>query len=77
MIPNLWLCLCGPHVRAIELLCKNGPIERIVWGSDFGFGAADQIEYRLNLLKRARIDADLLERILGANALALLAPGVD
>lgn len=72
-IPNLWLCLCGPHLRAIELLCKNGPTERIVWGSDFGFGSADQIEYRLNLLKHAKIDADVLDRILGTNALALLA----
>jgi hypothetical protein len=71
-IPNVWLCLCGPHLRAIELLCKSAPTERIVWGSDFGFGAADQIEYRLNLLMRAKISPDLLERILGTNALELL-----
>jgi uncharacterized protein len=71
-VSNVWLCLCGPHIRAIELLCKNANTERIVWGSDFGFGAADQIEYRLNLLMRARISADQRDRILGANALGLL-----
>jgi uncharacterized protein len=71
-VPNVWLCLCGPHLRAIELICKSGPSDRIIWGSDFGFGVADQIEYRLNLMMNANIPADLLDRILGTNALALL-----
>jgi len=70
--PNIWLCLCGPHLRAIELLCTRADPSRIVWGSDFGFGFADQIEYRLNLFRRARLDDRLVEQVLGANAMRLL-----
>ncbi|MFN0165535.1 MAG: amidohydrolase family protein [Bryobacteraceae bacterium] len=71
-LPNVWLALCGPHRRALEILAAHGPPDRLIWGSDFGFGLADQIEYRLNLLRRARIDDKLRERILGENALRLL-----
>ena len=70
--PNVWLCLSGPHLRAIEILCAKADPGRIVWGSDFGFGFADQIEYRLNLFRRARLEDRLKERILGTNAIELL-----
>ncbi len=70
-LPNIWICLCGPHVRAMELLCGRADPDRILWGSDFGFGFADQIEYRLNLFLEARIPSSLRERILETNALRL------
>ncbi len=73
-LQNVWLCLCGPHVRAMELLCERADSERIIWGSDFGFGTADQIEYRLNLFLHTRISESLRQQILGANALRLLCP---
>lgn len=71
-LPNVWLALCGPNKRSLEIFAERGPAERMVWGSDFGFGLADQIEYRLNLLRRARMDPKLRERILSENALRLL-----
>jgi predicted TIM-barrel fold metal-dependent hydrolase len=71
-IPNIWLCLCGPHQRAIETICRRADPARLVWGSDFGFGKADQVEYRLNLFLRARMPEDLRARILGDNARELL-----
>lgn len=70
-LPNIWLCLCGPHLRAIEQLCQYADPDRIVWGSDFGFGFADQIEYRLGLFLHARISDPLREQILEANPLRL------
>ena len=70
--PNVWLCLCGPHMRAVELLCRHADPDRIVWGTDFGFGFSDSIGYRLELLRRAGIGEALRERILGANPLRLL-----
>ena len=72
--PNVWLTLCGPHIRAIESLCKQGDPNRILWGSDFGSGMADQIEYRLNLFLRAALTDELKQRILEVNALNLLKP---
>jgi predicted TIM-barrel fold metal-dependent hydrolase len=71
-LPNVWLCLCGPHMRAIEIFCLRADPERIVWGSDFGYGFADPIAYRLSLLRHARVDEALREQILGVNPLRLL-----
>lgn len=70
--PNVWSCLCGPHMRAIEIFCKKVDPDRIVWGTDFGFSFADSIEYRLNLIRSAKISDDLRERILGRNPLRLM-----
>jgi len=71
-LKNVWVCLCGPHLRAMELLCEAADPARILWGSDFGVGFADPIDYRLGLFRRARIEESLRARILGPNALALL-----
>ena len=70
--PNIWICLCGPHMRAMEILCRKADPRRILWGTDFGFGFSDSIEYRLNLILRAKIDDKLREKILGENPLQLL-----
>lgn len=71
-LKNAWICLCGPHVRAMELLCRGGDPDRILWGSDFGFGFADQIEYRLNLFQQTNIPDTVKRCILETNALRLL-----
>lgn len=70
--PNVWSCLCGPHQRAIELFCQRADPERLLWGTDFGFGFADAIDYRLNLILRARIEDALRRRILDDNPRRLL-----
>ena len=70
--PNVWACLCGPHMRAVEIFCQRADPDRLLWGTDFGFGFSDPIEYRLNLILRARIDDALRERILGVNPFRLL-----
>jgi predicted TIM-barrel fold metal-dependent hydrolase len=71
-LPNVWACLCGPHMRAIEMICHAADPTRLLWGSDFGFGFADSIGYRLRLLQQADIDADLCRRILEDNPAQLL-----
>jgi predicted TIM-barrel fold metal-dependent hydrolase len=71
--PNVWACLCGPHMRAVEIFCRRADPDRLLWGSDFGFGFADPIDYRLSLIRRADIDDGLRERILGINPLRLFA----
>lgn len=70
--PNVWSCLCGPHLRGVELFCERADPDRLLWGSDFGFNFADAVDYRLNLMLRARIDDALLQKILGDNAVRLL-----
>ena len=71
-LPNVWACLCGPHMRAIEVFCRQADPDRLLWGSDFGFGFADPIEYRLNMFRRAKIPLSLQTKILEENPLRLL-----
>ena len=73
-VHNLFFCLCGPPLRAVELLCERVAPDRLVWGSDYGFGFADAVNYRLQLMWRANIDSDLRDRILNNNAFQLLPP---
>jgi uncharacterized protein len=47
---NLWGCLCSPHVAALREIVARSDADRLLWGSDFGFGTADHIEYRLKLV---------------------------
>ena len=70
--PNVWICLCGPHRRAIEIFCRRTDPDRILWGSDFGFGFADAISYRLEVFQRARIQDAVKEKVLATNPLRLL-----
>jgi predicted TIM-barrel fold metal-dependent hydrolase len=53
-------------------LCDRADPDRIVWGTDYGFGFADSIGYRLGLIRSARIAEPVREKVLGANALRLL-----
>ena len=55
------------------MLCRHADPARLLWGTDFGFGFADAVEYRLNLIRRAQIDDALRDRIFGENPLRLLA----
>lgn len=70
--PNVWICLCGPHTRAVEVICESVSPERILWGSDWGIGFSDDIEYRLNLFLRAKLPSKLQEQILRINPMQLL-----
>lgn len=65
---NVRLCLCGPSMRAIEIICERSDPDRLLWGSDYGFGFADPIPYRLNLLLHSKIKDSLKQQILGPNA---------
>lgn len=65
--PNVWGCLCSPHPGALRQIFQNGPQDRLCFGSDFGFGKADLLAYRLGLLRTALPDAGVQDRILNHN----------
>ena len=51
---------------------SNADPDRLLWGTDFGFTFANCIDYRRELLERARVDDSLKERIFGVNPLRLI-----
>ena len=69
---NVWGCICGPHVTAIQEILQCCDRGRLLWGSDYGFGTADTIEYRLDLLKIQGLTSRDLEMILEHNPRRLL-----
>lgn len=70
--PNVWLMLCGQHMRAFEIACQQLDTDRLLWGSDYGFGFTDAIQYRLNCFLRAKIEEEVKTKILATNPLRLI-----
>ncbi len=71
-VPNIWLCLCGPPTYALRKLVDGVPHERIIFGSDIGFGADFQLSHRLEQVRSLGLDPETLAAILGGNAARLL-----
>lgn len=53
---NLWVCLCGPHLEGLRHLVEHCPQDRLLWGSDAGFGLKDPIAYRTALMDQLELD---------------------
>lgn len=70
--PNIHLCLCGPSSGCLEPIVRRCPPERLLFGSDGGF-AGDLITWRLEKIRQAVQDENVLERILIANPRRIIA----
>jgi predicted TIM-barrel fold metal-dependent hydrolase len=71
--PNVYATLCGVSPRAMEIICARVPTERLLWGSDFGFGTKDFLGYRLRLFGEIDIGDDVRTAVLEENPARLLA----
>ena len=49
---NVWACLCGPHLEGLRHLVSRCPLDRLLWGTDAGYGMADVHRYRVPLMDR-------------------------
>jgi predicted TIM-barrel fold metal-dependent hydrolase len=85
-LENVWLCLCGPPTHAVRSIIDAGPTDRIVVGSDFGFGGGsgydatsandDQVRHRLDQVRTLELPEATRQAVLGGNAARLLGMGV-
>jgi len=69
---NVWGCLCSPHPAAMREIARSAPLERLCWGSDFGFGNTDLVDYRLRLFRAAELRDNEQARILYENPRRLI-----
>jgi predicted TIM-barrel fold metal-dependent hydrolase len=69
---NVYLCLCGPPYLAVKKMVKEIESERIMFGSDAGFGAPENIKYHMDKIMELKIDRDSLTNIMGKSILKLL-----
>ncbi len=63
--PNLWGCLCSPHLAGLRGLISRCDTSRLVWGSDFGYSLADCYPYRkplMDLLHLPEADREMIFR---------------
>jgi len=70
--PNVWGCICGPSHAAARTILQEGPHDRLMWGSDFGFGLMDHIAFRLKELKAWELSPEDEERLIVKNPSRLL-----
>jgi predicted TIM-barrel fold metal-dependent hydrolase len=70
--PNLWGCICSPHVAAMNYLVQKCDTSRLVWGSDFGYTLADCYPYRFHVMDAVRMTDAHRSAIMCTNAERLL-----
>lgn len=64
---NLWGCLCGPYLTALGELIAQCDGDRLLWGSDHGFGEVDHVGYRKGLFETLKVKDSLREAIVDHN----------
>jgi len=65
---NLYITLCGPHAAAIREIVNTVDENRILWGTDYGFGWSDPIGYRKGIVDSIDISSSRRMKIMGGNA---------
>jgi predicted TIM-barrel fold metal-dependent hydrolase len=68
---NVYATLAGPHLAAIQAFVDVADEDRIMWGTDFGFGWSDPIIYRKGLLDVAAMPDRVRGKVMGGNAARL------
>jgi len=70
--PNVWGCLCSPHLAAIRQILQRCDRQRLLWGSDYGFTFQDLIDYRLKMMNLAGMDERTRRMVFDENPQRLL-----
>jgi len=69
---NIWLCVNGTPSLGIETMIREIGSDRIVYGSDAGFGDPGHITYELLKIQNLEIEEKHKRKILGENIMKLL-----
>ena len=71
-LPNLYVCFCGPRAGDLPYLVEMAGADKVVWGSDFGFGDWKTLPERLDDVRESGLPEAVLAKILHGNAERLL-----
>lgn len=69
--PNVYLCLLGPSAGHMEEIIQRCPVEKLLFGSDGGFGMG-LVRSCINKVLSACDDKEVLSRIFSGNAESIL-----
>lgn len=70
--PNLYACFCGPKAGELPYLLQTFGPERVIFGSDFGFGDWKMLAESLDNVMEAGLDESARAPVLYKNAARLL-----
>jgi uncharacterized protein len=71
-IPNLYVCICGPHAGEVPYLVETAGPEKVLFGSDFGFSDWTILADFLDNVLQSDVNPQTKNRILYDNAARLL-----
>jgi uncharacterized protein len=71
--PNIYLCLCGPSPGPLAQIVRRCPTERLLFGSDGGFGG-DCVAWRLEKIRTVTGDNRILEKVFFTNPREMIEP---
>ena len=70
---NVYLCLCGPSISQLQKIVDNVSSDKIMFGSDFGFGRSTaSLVYRLDMWNYVKMDDATREKLFYRNAIELI-----
>lgn len=72
LTPNLWPCLCSPHVAALKEIVRRCDPQRLLWGSDHGFTLDNFYPYRVGLMDLLGMSDNQREAMFSTNPRRLL-----
>jgi uncharacterized protein len=67
LTPNLWGCVCGPYSAGMRELLRCCDLDRLIWGTDFGYTLHDCVGYRMRSFSQAVPDDRKQEAIFEKN----------
>ena len=71
-LKNVFLCTCGLSSGLLNYVIENCPIEKILFGSDGGFGIAGVVEELIDKVLATDADNKSLQKIFYDNAKRIL-----
>jgi len=71
-LPNLYACVCGPRAGEVRHLVETAGVDKVVFGSDFGFADWTILGEFLDNVLESGLDQRSLEQLLYNNAARLL-----
>ena len=69
---NVYLCLCGPPMLALQRIAERVPADRLLFGSDFMGRNEGTLAYRLQKIFRLRISEEDRAQILSGTAVRMM-----
>ncbi len=71
-VPNLYACVCGPRAGFLPYLVHTAGVDKVIFGSDFGFTDWTILAEFLDNVRESKVDRGTLDCILYRNAARLL-----